>query len=236
MNRYETNTQGTSPALSAILNKFATMPQSAFDETRQKKLDAFPFGIIPVETFFMFPNSTGYLKYNIQAITTNPTIKSLMSSMSIELRTYKVKMSDLWEGWNNFITRGRKGKLNLSIPTLDFIHASGKHTALPYNPAHYLNIAPAVNWKKDFSILGNQGVQDTTQTGYEASGLLGSSFNLGNSNAYKAGVNALPFVAYAKIAKKYQNSNLLQDNPAWYPENENHDLILPYSCTHLLQL
>lgn len=232
MNRYETNTQGTSPALSAILNKFATMPMSAFDETRQKKLDAFPFGIIPVETFLMFPNSKGYLRYNVKAITTNPTIKSLMSSMSIELRTYKVKLSDLWEGWNNFITRGRSGKVNLQIPTLDFIHADGKNTALPYNPAHYLNIAPAVKWKNDFSIEGNQGVQDTSGTSYDDTGLLGSSFVLASSNAYKAGVNALPFVAYAKIAKKYQNANLLQNNPSWYPENENHDLILPYDCTH----
>ena len=34
MDRYESNLKGTSPALSALLNKFASMPRSAQDETR----------------------------------------------------------------------------------------------------------------------------------------------------------------------------------------------------------
>lgn len=232
MDRYETNSKGTSPALSALINQFANMPRSAFDETRRKSLDASPFAIVPIECFLMFPNSQAYLNYDVSAITKDPTIKRILSSMSVELRTYKCKCSDLWEGWNNFVTRGRSGKLNLSIPTVDFIHNS-KFTTLPYNPAHYLNIAPATHIKKDLSFSGNQGIFDPTDTtNYGASGLVGSSFALGSSSAYKAGINALPFVMYAKIAKEYQNSNLLQGNPNWYPENENHDLILPYNCTH----
>lgn len=232
MDRYQTNSKGTSPALSALINQFADMPRSAFDETRRKSLDASPFAIIPIETFLMFPNSDGYLNYDVQAITKNPTIKRMLSGMNVELRTYKVKCSDLWEGWNNFITRGRSGKLDLTIPTLDFIHNSGKHTALPYNPAHYLNIAPAVTFCDTQSFDDNQGIKDPTAQNYGDTGLLGVNFDITASNAYKKGVNALPFVMYPKIAKEYQNSNLLQDNPNWYPENENHDLILPYNCTH----
>ena len=232
MNRYETNQKGTSPALSAIINEFAKMPRSAFDETRRKSLDAAPFALIPIECFFMFPNSEGWLNYDVSCITKNPTIKRMLSGMSVELRTYKVKMSDCWEGWNNFITRGRSGKLNLSIPYIDFIHASNKHTALPYNPYHYLNIAPAVLFKSDQSFTGNQGFVDPSDADYESTGLLGTNFALANSNAYKQGVSALPGVFYCKIAKELQNANLLQENPNWYPENENHDLILPYSCTH----
>lgn len=232
MNRYETNQKGTSPALSAIINEFAKMPRSAFDETRRKSLDAAPFALIPVECFFMFPNSEGWLNYDVSCITKNPTIKRMLSGMSVELRTYKVKMSDCWEGWNNFITRGRSGKLNLQIPSIDFIHASNKHTALPYNPYHYMNIAPAVLFKSDQSFDGNQGFVDPSDTDYEDTGLLGSGFSISSSNAYKKGVSALPGVFYCKIAKEMQNANLLQDNPNWYPENENHDLILPYTCTH----
>ena len=59
MDRYDTNSKGTSPALSALLNKFADMPRSPFDETRTKTLDAAPFAIIPIECFLMFPNSSG---------------------------------------------------------------------------------------------------------------------------------------------------------------------------------
>lgn len=241
MNRYESNQKGTSPALSALINEFAKMPQSAFDETRRKSLDIAPYAIVPCECFLMFPHSKGYFNYDIQAITKNPTIRRMLSGMTIELRTYKCKCSDLWEGWNNFITRGRSGKVDLQIPSLDFIHNSHKHTALPYNPYHYLNIAPAVMFDNTQSFKSNQGIKDPaeirtvagqTENVYGATGLQGTSFDLESSDVYTKGVSALPAVMYAKIAKEYQNSNLLQDNPNWYPENENHDLILPYGCTH----
>lgn len=231
MDRYETNSKGTSPALSALINQFANMPRSAFDETRRKSLDAAPFAIIPIETFLMFPASQAYLNYDVTAITKNPTIKRMLSGMSVELRTYKCKCSDLWEGWNNFITRGRSGKLNLQIPNINFIH-NGKYTTVPFNPAHYLNIAPATHYAKNQSFEDNQGFLDPTDTtNNDVTGLQGLSFDLSSSSVYKDGVNALPFVMYAKIGKEYQNSNLLQNNPNWYPENENHDLILPYNAT-----
>lgn len=233
MDRYETNSQGTSPALSSLINQFANMPRSAFDETRRKSFDASPFAIIPIETFLMFPNSQAYINYDVTAITKNPTIKRMLSGMSVELRTYKCKCSDLWEGWNNFVTRGRSGKLNLQIPHVNFIH-NGKYTTVPFNPAHYLNIAPATHFAKNQSFEDNQGFIDPTDTtNNDVTGLQGDNFDLTSSNAYKQGINALPFVMYAKIAKEYQNSNLLQNNPNWYPENENHDLILPYNATEV---
>ena len=221
MNRYETNSKGTSPALSSLINQFANMPRSAFDETRRKLLDASPYAIIPIECFLMFPNSEAYINYDISAITKNPTIRRMLSSMNIETRTYMCKCSDLWEGWNNFITRGRSGKIDLSIPTLDF-YKGNVMTALPYNPAHYLNIIPAVKYAKNQSFFKNQAFQDITETEviegdteyvFDDTGLLGENFQISSSVAYKAGINALPFVMYTKIAKEYQNSNLLQDNP-----------------------
>lgn len=233
MDRYETNSNGTSPALSSLLNQFANMPRSAFDETRRKSFDASPFAIIPIETFLMFPNSQAYLNYDVTAITKNPTIKRMLSGMSVELRTYKCKCSDLWEGWNNFITRGRSGKLNLQIPHVNFIH-NGNYTTAPFNPAHYLNIAPATHFAKNQSFEDNQGFIDPTDsTNIDVTGLQGDNFSLSSSLAYTKGINALPFVMYNKIAKEYQNSNLLQNNTNWYPENENHDLILPYNATEV---
>lgn len=231
MNRYETNSKGTAPALSALLNKFADMPRSAFDETRRKVFDAFPYGIIPVECFLMFPNSDMYVKYDISAITKNPTIRRILSSMNIETRTYVCKCSDLWEGWNNFITRGRSGNVNLSIPKLKYSHTVSGHertTSLPYNPYSYLNIAPPVFFDNSQSVVGNKGFNFITNKTELVSTYIDNtnidSSVLGNSSA-------LPAVMYCKIAKEYQNSNLLQNNPYWYPENENHDLILPYNAT-----
>lgn len=233
MNRYETNSKGNSPALSALINQFAQMPRSAFNLNRRKSFDAAPFAIIPVECFLMFPNSQAYINYDVTAITKNPTTKRMLSSMSVELRTYKGKCSDFWEGWNNFITRGRSGKLNLQIPHVNFIH-NGLFTTAPFNPAHYLNIAPATHFAINQSFEDNQGFIDPTDTtNIDVTGLEGLSFNLNSSAVYKEGINALPFVMYTKIAKEYQNSNLLQNNQNWYPENENHDLILPYNATEV---
>lgn len=235
-NRYDTNTKNTSKYMSDLLNEFIKMPRSSFNESRRKIFDASPYAIIPVECWEMLPNSEAYLSYDVQAIAKNPTIKRLLSSMSIELRTYRIDYNDCWEAWNNFITKGRSGTVTKSIPYLDYsLGTSGFTTSLPYNPCHYLSIAPAVHryglgeeWKK-WSFELNQGVQNEGNTANSNLTGIGTLAKLKTSEAMK--VSALPFVFYNKIAKQYQNSNLLQKNTHWYPENEEHDMILPYSVS-----
>ena len=224
MDRYETNSKGTSPALSALLNKFASMPRSSFDETRTKDLDIAPYAIVPIECFPMLPNSEAYLQYDVQAITKNPMIKRMFSNATIELRTYYCRNSDLWEGWNNFVTKGRSGKLNMRIPTLNFLHTGTdtkvRTTSFPYSPYHYMNISPAVKFDKTQSFELNRGIREQTRTEtiegetvefIDDTGLLGSSFSIATSKAYNEGQSALPAVMYTKIAKEYQNPNLFQD-------------------------
>lgn len=230
-NRYDTNTQNTSKYMQDLLNEFNKMPKGAFDETRRKILDVGLYDIIPIECWEMLPNSEVYVSYDIQMLTKNPTIKRLLSSMKAELRVYKCNYNDLWNGWNNFITKGRSGKVSKSIPSIDWtLGRNGYSTSLPYNPAFYLNIAPAVYTSKDniFAKEENKSLQPITKL--QSSGLTGNITNI--NEAIK--VSALPFVMYNKIAKKYQSPNLLQDNPYWYPENEDHDQYLPYDCPDLV--
>ncbi len=230
-NRYDTNTQNTSKYMQDLINEFNQMPKGAFDETRRKILDVGLYDIIPIECWEMLPNSEAYVSYDIQMLTKNPTIKRLLSSMKAEIRVYKCNYNDLWNGWNNFITKGRSGKVSKSIPSLDWsLGRNGYSTSLPYNPAFYLNIAPAVYASKDniFAKEGNQSLQPITKL--QSSGLTGNITNLNQSIK----ISALPFVMYNKIAKKYQSPNLLQDNPYWYPENEDHDQYLPYDCPDLV--
>lgn len=230
-NRYDTNTQNTSKYMNDLLNEFNKMPKGAFDETRRKTLDVGLYDIIPIECWEMLPNSEAYVSYDIQMLTKNPTIKRLLSSMKAEIRVYKCNYNDLWNGWNNFITKGRSGKVSKSIPSLDWtLGRTGYSTSLPYNPAFYLNIAPAVYAAKDniFAKEGNQSLQPITNL--QSSGLTGNITNLNESIK----ISALPFVMYNKIAKKYQSPNLLQDNPYWYPENEDHDQYLPYDCPDIV--
>lgn len=234
MNRYDTNTKGTSPALSQLQNDWQKMPRSSFDLTRRKTFDAYPFAIIPFECGVLFPNTDVNVSYDLSIITKNPTIRRMLSSVSAEISVYKVNNNDCWEGWNNFITRGRSGNVSLEIPHLDWkLGTASSTTAIPYNPAHYLNIAPAVFYSNSetnkWDFAKNTGLQSTDDL--QSTSLTGISTlsALAVSEAMK--ISALPFVFYAKIAKEFQNANLLQDNSAWYPVNENHDLLLPYASS-----
>ncbi len=230
-NRYDTNTQNTSKYMQDLINEYNKMPRGSFDLTRRKIFDIGLYDIVPLECWEMLPNSEAYIQYDIQMLTKNPTIKRLLSSMKVELRVYKCNYNDLWNGWNNFITKGRSGKVSKSIPSIDWTLGYANHTTcLPYNPAFYLNLAPAVYASKDniFAKEENQSLQIISKL--QPTGLTGSLTNINESLK----ISALPFVMYNKIAKKYQSPNLLQDNPYWYPENEDHDQYLPYDCPDLV--
>ncbi len=230
-NRYDTNTQNTSKFMQDLINEYNQMPRGSFDLTRRKIFDIGLYDIVPLECWEMLPNSEAYIQYDIQMLTKNPTLKRLLSSMKVELRVYKSNYNDLWNGWNNFITKGRSGKVSKSIPSLDWsLGRVGFTTSLPYNPAFYLNLAPAVYASQTdiFAKEGNQSLQQISNL--QTTGLTGNITNLNESLK----ISALPFVMYNKIAKKYQSPNLLQENHFWYPENEDHDQYLPYDCPDLV--
>ena len=235
--RYGTNSTNTSKYMQDLLNEFIKMPKGVFNLNRRKIQDVAPYAITPIESWEMLPNSDVYLQYDIQMLSKNPTLKRMLSGMNAELRVYKVNYNDCWEGWNNFITKGRSGKVSKSIPYVDLsLGSDNVTTSLPYNPMESMRHAPTVFLAKGgegdinkFTFDHNVGVQPTNEL--QPSGKTGIKTldTLKKSTAMR--VSALSYVAYNKIVKEYQNSNLLQDNPHWYPENENHDMILPYDCT-----
>lgn len=235
--RYGTNSQNTSKYMQDLLNQFIKMPKGVFNLNRRKIQDVAPYAITPIESWEMLPNSDVYLQYDIQMLSKNPTLKRMLSGMNAELRVYKVNYNDCWEGWNNFITKGRSGKVSKSVPYVDLsLGSSDVTTSLPYNPMESMRHAPTVFLAKGgegdinkFTFDENVGVKPIS--GLQSSGKTGINTleTLKTSTAMR--VNALPYVAYNKIVKEYQNSNLLQDNPHWYPEDENHDMILPYEAT-----
>lgn len=233
--RYGTNSKDTSKWVKDLLNSYTQMPRGVFNLSHRKIFDAPIFGIIPFDSFELLPNSEMYLKYDVQMLSKNPTIKRLLSSMHVELATYKIDYNDTFEGWNNFITKGRSGKVAKSLPYVDFSLGTNTHTTcLPYSPIHYLNMAPSVFLGPElagnkFKFSYNTGVRPITNL--QPSGLTNISTLAVLKNSTAMRVNALPLVLYNKICKKYQNQNLLQDNPHWYPENENHDNLLPYDAS-----
>ena len=235
--RYGTNSTNTSKYMQDLLNEFIKMPKGVFNLNRRKIQDVSPYAITPIESWEMLPNSDVYIKYDIQMLSKNPTLKRMLSGMNAELRVYKVNYNDCWEGWNNFITKGRTGRVSKSIPYVDLsLGSNNVTTSLPYNPMESMRHAPTVFLAKGgegninkFTFDNNVGVKPVETL--ESSGKTGISTldKLKSSTAMR--INALPYVAYNKIVKEYQNSNLLQSNPHWYPENEDHDQILPYEAS-----
>ena len=235
--RYGTNSSNTSKYMTDLLNEFIKMPKGVFNLNRRKIQDVTPYAITPIESWEMLPNSDVYLKYDIQMLSKSPTLKRMLSGMNAELRVYKINYNDCWEGWNNFITKGRSGKVSKSIPYVDLsLNSADVTTSLPYNPMECLRHAPSVfladggtGGINKFTFDKNVGVQLTSTLQSSGKTGINTLSTLKSSTAMR--VNALPYVLYNKIVKEYQNSNLLQNNPHWYPENENHDQILPYSST-----
>lgn len=235
--RYGTNSTNTSKYMTDLLNEFIKMPKGVFNLNRRKIQDITPYAITPIESWEMLPNSDVYLKYDISMLSKNPTVKRLLSGMNAELRVYKVNYNDCWEGWNNFITKGRSGKVAKSIPYVDLsLGSEDVTTSLPYNPMECLRHAPTVfladggtGGINKFTFDYNVGVKAVSTL--QSSGKTGLSTLAGVKASTAMRINALPYVLYNKIVKEYQNSNLLQNNPHWYPENENHDMILPYSAS-----
>ena len=238
MTRYGNNLKNTADYVEELLSEYVKVPRTPFDNRNRIILDTTPNAIVPFDIWEMLPNSDAYLDYDLSIISKIPTVKRLLSGMTAEVRVYKVNYNDCWEGWNNFVTKGRSGKVSKSIPYVDWTLGNDNvSTCLPYNPYSYLGIAPACFIASNteqypvrrFSFVDNSKL--ITTGNYDSTTLTGidTIAKLKASTAMR--VSALPAVFYNKIVKQFINANLLQDNPHWYPENENHDMLLPYSVS-----
>lgn len=245
MNRYETNLKASSPAIDDIRNQFRKMPRGVHDLTSHAIFDASEGWIIPFDYYELVPNSQLYLTYDISLLSHNPTFRRLLSGASIEVRVYKRNKNDSWEHWNNFITRGRDGKDNSTIPYLNFnpvviddATSLTAYTCTPHSPASYLGLVPPLvfgnetrspsfvrsTYPQRFALC--EGSADLLSTGLTSMPIT----SIGDfSSLFR--VSALPFVMLEAINKEFVNWNLLQSNQQIIKANENHQDILPYSVT-----
>ena len=91
---------------------------SNFDLSRKVVGQALPYALIPIDVIPTLPNTKINLNYDVQITFRNPAVRKLLNGFRVYLHSYYNRNSDLWEGWNNFITRGRSGNMNLKIPHL----------------------------------------------------------------------------------------------------------------------
>lgn len=253
MNRYETNLKNTSPVIDDLRNEYSKMPRGVFDLSHRKAFDVSYGAIVPIGCWEMLPNSELILNYDVQLLSHNPTLRRLLSGANVELRTYVRKYNDSWEGWNNFITKGRSGTVTKTLPYLDLCFGTDKHTnasymlsLVPHSPSSYLGILPPIIFgsPNDFvNPLSNTFCFSKNQrrayypkvgdpTNWNFSDILTSISNINTLDSYFSSnslkVSALPFVTYNSICREFWDSNVMQNNKAWYPDNEYEEQFIPY--------
>lgn len=259
MNRYESNLKNVSPVIEDLRNEFSRSPRGVHDLSYQADFDASDGWIIPIDYHELVPNSDLYVQYDVSLLSHNPTFRRLLSGASIELRTYKRNKMDSYKGWNNFVTRGRTGKVSKSLPYVDFLLGSNRNdstfpyamcTLTPHSPACYLGFVPSVflgatpwNTSPEFikslyaqrSMMYTKSSPEFSPSDY-VTGLSGLTTFAQVASSTALRINALPLVFYNAIVKEFQDKNLLINEQtgtfsAWQPENEDYDMILPYEAT-----
>lgn len=231
------------------------VPRSYFDISRLTTTTGELGALIPMDLVETLPGDSFELGNEILIISANPMVRRVISQFDIFVHYYYVKNQWLWEGWKNYITTGRRGKINMKLPYTsgivsikntkgEVLHAT---TAVPMGLGSYLGV-PALRYVKSRTKSGESFEtlispnQSQSWLPYATNADLGSesswnlikvqkekSYNINDSRYAKYAVNALPFAMYQRIYRDYyMNKNLMQDNTAWFPENED-DFILPYT-------
>lgn len=191
------------------LDEQKKVPSSDFDFSKLNYTTTDIGCITPVDWFDVFPGDKISLDIRY-LLNTFPLAVPTMTNYHVRTHWYFVRKSALWKGWETFITRGRSGNIDTTIPSIsssDIATAVGSsyydcpnslmnHLGLP--PLHYSNSATDMVYK---GYIPTTNAQST-------------------GKHIPSAVSALPFMAYQKICRcNYMPTNLLQDNKVWFPDN-----------------
>lgn len=217
-NRFE-RVDNTAPVIDVAENEKPRVEWSTFDENCKMVGQALPYAIIPIDVVETLVGSKVYLNYDVEVQFRNPTQRKLLNGFRVYLHSWYNRKSDLWEGWENFITKGRSGKINLKIPHIQTRLSSMGNQYTPFTPMSlydYLGYAP-----ENFVELDKYCGVKPSKTTVNKTGLADYS---------NIEITALKPMMYQKLwVDKYAPKNLLQENKYLYPDNKDH-FILSYNA------
>lgn len=217
-NRFE-RVDNTAPIVDVAENEKPKVEWSTFDENCKMVGQALPYAIIPIDVVETLVGSKVYLNYDVEVQFRNPTQRKLLNGFRVYLHSWYNRKSDLWEGWENFITKGRSGNINLKIPHIQTRIKSNTVNYTPFTPMSlydYLGYAPENYTKLD------------KYCGFTPAKLTENKTDLANYDNIQ--ITALKPVMYQKLwVDKYAPKNLLQENKNIYPDNKEH-FILSYNA------
>lgn len=227
---------GMAPQTQSANVETASVPRSAFNMSRIHHVTGLVGALMPIDVMETLPNEDYTLNYACMVETRNPLFKPLKSGMKIIFHSYYQRCRNMWEGWDNFIDRGRSGTHVSSVPKLypavkpssssgvDHDPTNDLTTLVPMAPSDYMGI-PIVAYDNTMTNINHAytPIKVTSAT------KVNNGYGADSNNTEKWGINALPFVMYNQIYRDYYaNQNLLQENKSWFPDNEA-KWILPYT-------
>lgn len=213
-----------------------SVPRSRFDLGRPFYATGSVGMIIPVDVIPTLPNDDFELSAQYQ-LDFRPMLVPSFTAYKVKLHYYYCPNEYLWSGWESFITKGRSGKLALTVPTIsldqlsdnssgsfpkfsdidDFFGFDGVSDYYPYSPMSLAGyISRCVPYASTFE--NKEDVNDHFLP-----------FALGSNTVKATGfrkppVNALPYLMYQKIYRSnYIDPNLMAngtvESDAWFPDD-----------------
>lgn len=241
MNRFE-RIDNTAPVVDVAENRKPKVQYSNFDENRKIVGQALPYAIIPIDVIDTVPNTEVWLNYDVQITFRNPSVRKMLNGWRCYLHAYYNKKSDLWEGWNNFITRGRSGTESgggqgLEIPHIKtrLINHPGSGTSYEVSPFTPMSLYNYIGYPSEVTPMNGE-VRNLTKTcGVETAQITNES-KTGLANYTNIKINALKAVMYQRLWRdKFAPQNLLQNNKNLFPDNEDH-FILSYNASEVSRI
>lgn len=201
---------------------------SVFDLSRITNLTGDTGMIIPFDWLETLPKDKFIISAET-ALETLPTITNILTPYHVRTHWYYMRNSDLWEGFETMITKGRTGNINWTIPQVDVSEDfnDGTTFSMPHSLQTFLGNPP--RYGKNINENSDYFLEDYLTFGKATNkaALTTEYTETGYSNV-KDGVSALPFMAYQAICKyNYIDQNLLQDNHHLFPEEGDSNWRLP---------
>lgn len=233
--------------------------RSWFDESMVHTTTGDMGALIPVDIFKCIIGDDLELKTSFMIDTINPMVRPMLSRVRAYVHYYYMRCTDIWKGYQNFITTGRTGNINKTIPYVlidddsEYKHQNGITETWKNNDA-----TSSITWDTPQSLMSYLGYgwktwqkdrEEHTGTyiypyGYTKNQYRTLPYNYKDADGDEitevenigtltdnTPLNALPFAMYQRIYRDfYLNKNLSQNNKNWFPDNED-DFIMDYSTT-----
>lgn len=249
---------GLAPITNVAEEAPASVPRSKFNMSCVKYTNGIIGALEPIDVLETLPNEDYEIGYDILAQLRNPTVRQALNGMKIFIHSYWCPKKDLWKGFKNYITGGRSGNVTLEVPKLLpvigkglngtpglTVNADGSvtpdktdvNTFVPFAPSSFMGLPIVKKYKANETLAPNHIYNNKNYWFGAVPGAISEDINFmqgsqdpNEPNDVWWGVSALPFVMYNKIYRDYYaNENMLSKNKNWYHDDEEDDLILPYT-------